>query len=215
MSREDYRDKIEEHRQSIKVDQDQTNSRRARSKGRTTVQRKKRRDPLLTTLAIILVLIPLCVLIYFSVIWSPGTTEEVQNGNETVEFEENNGLPETDNNNEEGNVDDLNGDSEQTGNNEQSDNESILDSTDQQQNEEQNDVGQAPNNSSSPNNPIETNNGEQENNNENTNSNVHIVKVGDTLYSIATDNNTTVEQVMLINNLSSENIYVGQEIRLP
>ena len=43
----------------------------------------------------------------------------------------------------------------------------------------------------------------------------YIVKKGDTLYSIATRNNITVDQLKQLNNLSSNNLYIGQELQIP
>ena len=44
--------------------------------------------------------------------------------------------------------------------------------------------------------------------------NVYTVKTGDTLYSIALDNKTTVAKIKSLNNLNSNKIKPGQEIRL-
>lgn len=41
------------------------------------------------------------------------------------------------------------------------------------------------------------------------------VVAGDTLYSIATKHNTTVEELRALNNLTSNFIFVGQELRVP
>jgi len=43
----------------------------------------------------------------------------------------------------------------------------------------------------------------------------HEVKPGDSLYQIALDNNTSVTTLKMINNLSSDAIYVGQKLLLP
>ena len=47
------------------------------------------------------------------------------------------------------------------------------------------------------------------------NSNTYTVKSGDSLYKIASENNTTVNELMSINNLTSTLINVGQKIKLP
>ena len=49
-------------------------------------------------------------------------------------------------------------------------------------------------------------------NNEPTTNNNYIVKRGDTLYSIARDNNISVEELKRINNITNNNIYPGQEL---
>jgi LysM repeat protein len=44
----------------------------------------------------------------------------------------------------------------------------------------------------------------------------YVVQRGDTLYSIAVRHNTTVEALMVANNLSNPNlIYVGQTLKVP
>ena len=48
----------------------------------------------------------------------------------------------------------------------------------------------------------------------NQNSEVYIVKRGDTLYSIARDNNITVSELKQLNNLSNNTIYIGQQLLL-
>jgi len=46
-------------------------------------------------------------------------------------------------------------------------------------------------------------------------SNVYIIKSGDNLYKIARENNTTVSELMKLNNLTSTNLSIGQVIKLP
>ena len=48
-----------------------------------------------------------------------------------------------------------------------------------------------------------------------TESNIYIVKPGDTLYRIATQNNTTVDTIKLLNNLTNDILTIGQEILIP
>ena len=44
--------------------------------------------------------------------------------------------------------------------------------------------------------------------------NYYIVKKGDSLWSIASKNNTTVDNIKRLNNLSSNNLYIGQILKL-
>lgn len=47
------------------------------------------------------------------------------------------------------------------------------------------------------------------------NNNYYIVVSGDNLYSIARKNNTTVSELIQLNNLSSSNLSIGQRLKLP
>lgn len=48
-----------------------------------------------------------------------------------------------------------------------------------------------------------------------TGDNTYIVKSGDSLWSIANRYNTTVNAIKLLNNLSSDMLYIGQSLKLP
>ena len=43
----------------------------------------------------------------------------------------------------------------------------------------------------------------------------YTVKKGDSLYSIARDYNTTVDNIIGVNNLKSTNLYIGQRLKIP
>ena len=43
----------------------------------------------------------------------------------------------------------------------------------------------------------------------------YIIKKGDTLYSIAKQNNTTVDQIKQLNNLTTNNLTIGQSLQIP
>lgn len=45
--------------------------------------------------------------------------------------------------------------------------------------------------------------------------NIYIVKPGDSLYAIARDNNTTVDEIKSLNNLTSNTLSIGQLLKLP
>ena len=48
----------------------------------------------------------------------------------------------------------------------------------------------------------------------NVDSNYYIVKKGDSLWSIASKNNTTVDNIKKLNNLTSNNLYIGQILKI-
>lgn len=48
-----------------------------------------------------------------------------------------------------------------------------------------------------------------------TSDNIYIVKNGDTLYSIARNNNITVDELKAVNNLVNNNLILGQVLKLP
>lgn len=54
-----------------------------------------------------------------------------------------------------------------------------------------------------------------ESNNEDNNETIYLVKAGDSLYSIARSYNTTVDELKRLNNLSSNNLSIGQTLKLP
>lgn len=49
----------------------------------------------------------------------------------------------------------------------------------------------------------------------NDNNNVYIIQPGDTLYKIAAQNNTTVDKIKQLNDLSNNNLSIGQVLKIP
>ena len=45
--------------------------------------------------------------------------------------------------------------------------------------------------------------------------NIYTVKSGDSLYKIAQNNNTTIDEIKRLNNLTSNNLIIGQTLKLP
>ena len=86
----DYREKFEEHRQSIEVDK--PNSRMTRSKRHSVSTTKKRKFPLMTILTVILIFIPLLFLIYVWGFYTPDETEVAKDSESgsVVQLEKNN-----------------------------------------------------------------------------------------------------------------------------
>ena len=84
MSKEDYREKIEEDRQEIELEG--ANARLSRTKRKT----KKRKSKLIPTLLVVFIFIPLAVLLYLSFIYKPSNpVEVVEENNDVVQVQKN------------------------------------------------------------------------------------------------------------------------------
>jgi len=94
MSNGDYREKIEEHRQSIELEEQQS-SRMSRSRQVKKKKKKPRKNPLLNILLVILLGIPFTLLIYVSFFYDPTADSDMaevdknENGS-IVEVQKNN-----------------------------------------------------------------------------------------------------------------------------
>lgn len=197
MSKEDYREKIEEHRQSIDIEK--PNSRQSRSRA-TKNKKPKRKDPLMTILTVIFIFIPLAVLVYIWGFYSPTTPSQAQDKDESVEYEKNDNLEEKETTIEEQVIKD--------------DTEDENKEDDDQSEEYSNDSKQEDQNKEEPKTTEQEDNGQAQNN-EQSQDNEYVVKTGDTLYRIATNHNRTVDEIMAANGLRSENIQVGQTLIIP
>ncbi|KOO49076.1 LysM peptidoglycan-binding domain-containing protein [Viridibacillus arvi] len=95
MAQKDYREKIEEHRQTIKLKLDSENnenpSRMTRSQlhGNNKKKKKRRINPLPTILAVIFISIPISILIYVGFFYDKGGNEETELEKDHVKFETN------------------------------------------------------------------------------------------------------------------------------
>lgn len=55
----------------------------------------------------------------------------------------------------------------------------------------------------------------KDNKNNTNNSNIYVVSKNDTLYSIAKKFNTTVNEIVKLNNLSTDDLYIGEKLIIP
>lgn len=78
MSQDDYQKKIDEHRQSIGVEDDQVELRSRRRSHSGKKAKKKSKNVLIPTLFFIFILIPVCIFLYVQFIYTPKEVEEVQ-----------------------------------------------------------------------------------------------------------------------------------------
>lgn len=211
MSKEDYREKIEEDRQTIKVEK--PNSRQSRSRVAKN-KKPRRRDPLLTTLAVIFIFIPIVVLVYVWGFYSPNIPGKAQGNDneETLEYVKNDNLDE-----DESNID-----------------EPVLIDDTVDKEEDDSSVGEVRNS-----NKDDRTNVEQKTNKDTTTKNdkvsaeetnhktngqeqekqvangKHKVESGETLYRISLKYNTTVDAIMEANRLQTPDIQVGQSLIIP
>jgi LysM repeat protein len=77
MNQEDYQKKIDEHRQSIGLETDETESRRSRRSSYAKKPKKKSKNLLIPSLFFIFILIPVCIFIYVKVFYNPIPEVEV------------------------------------------------------------------------------------------------------------------------------------------
>ncbi|MGM9951303.1 MAG: LysM domain-containing protein, partial [Lysinibacillus sp.] len=88
MTKEDYREKIEEDRQKIEMEGLQSRASRSKRKA------KKRKNPLISILLVIFIFIPSLVLLYVNFFYEPDSpVETVEENNEVVQVEKNDPTP--------------------------------------------------------------------------------------------------------------------------
>lgn len=88
MTKEDYREKIEEDRQEIEMEGYQSRASRSKRKG------TKRKNPLISILLVIFIFIPSLVLLYINFLYEPASpVETVEESNEVVKVEKNDPTP--------------------------------------------------------------------------------------------------------------------------
>ena len=66
MNQDDYQKKIDEHRQSIGLDEEPTELRRSRRSNSTKKKKKKSKYALIPTLFAIFIFIPICIIFLYS-----------------------------------------------------------------------------------------------------------------------------------------------------
>ncbi|KGR79576.1 LysM peptidoglycan-binding domain-containing protein [Ureibacillus manganicus] len=202
MSKKDYREKIEQHRQSIDVEK--PNSRQSRSRyGKN--KKPRRRDPLMTILTVIFIFIPLVVLVYIWGFYTPTTPSKAQGNEETLEYEKNDKLEE-----DETTIDEPVLIDDTVDENKEEDDLSENDNRNSNEVDQSNDKQSTNKDTSS----AETST-EKEKKDEQISNGKHKVETGDTLYKIANERNTTVDAIMEANGMQTPDIQVGQTLIIP
>lgn len=190
-NKEDFREKIEAHRQTIEEEQNTVPSRMSRvnrNPKNKSQKKKKERNPLITILFIIFILIPLAVLFYVQFVYEPSVEKEVVEAdtkNTVVEVEQNDVTEKTDKVEKKSNTaveDDATADKEAV----------------EQAQKDAEALKEKEANSNDP--------------------KTHVVQSNETLYRIAMNfygDPSGVQKIMDANNLSSETISVGQTLIIP
>lgn len=211
MSKNDYRKKIEEHRQSIEIKDSKT--RLSRSERRRK-KKKTKETPLLTTLTVILIGIPLAILIYVWGFWNPGDNEEVavDKDENLIEVQRNNAVAAS--NKDEKDKADVNKEKESSS--ETSEKEGKKDSEAKQISKTDSSHKQTEKDDSS---MKKENSPPQQHEKQKENVKVHTVSANENLFRIAkqyySDPMSGVEKIKAANNLSSDIISPGQSLIIP
>lgn len=186
-----YREKIEEHRQSIETEE-QKNSRMSRSSRHIGKKQKERKNPLMKILTVIFIGIPLMILIYVWAFYNPGDKEAVEvEDDSVVELQTNNTAS-----SKEKNEDQTSNSEENEQTNTDSNNEEVQQADEGSTNLEEQDQA------------TQQSNGQT----------LHTVQPNENLYRISMkyyNDPSGVEKIMAANNLSSESISVGQTLIIP
>lgn len=205
MNNEDYREKIEEHRQSIEMEE-QKNKRMSRSRGK--VVKKKRKNPLMNSLLFILLGIPFLILIYVSFIYDyseePDETAVEENGS-VVEVQKNNTVSASTKTDEKPEIDKENDEqaAEDQAKIEEAKKQAEIDAAKLEEQAKQEELAKQK---------------EEEEKAEQQNQKVHTVQSNENLFRIALkyyDDASGVEKIKEANNLSNDSISVGQTLIIP
>jgi len=196
MKQDDYQKKIDEHRQSISLEDDSTELRRSRRSNSSKKPKKKSKNVLIPTLFGVFILIPLSMFIYFNFFYTPEKEEVTDPGIIQMETKTiSNGLSKQEEAKE--TVDESTEGVEQT----------PVTTNETEEKEETKNVEN-----------LEEKKETQVETSQQVQSNTHIVGKGETLYRIAMNyynNPDAVDKIKDANGLSSNEISVGQKLILP
>lgn len=209
----DYRNKIEEHRQEVEMDDVTTRRTRSRSN-----KAKKQRNPLIKILVFVFICIPLLFMAYFGLIYKPEqATPNVDNEDNTaVQIEKNEPVSSgaSDEDKEEDNEDDAS-----TNNGQENDSDSVEPDVDVSEEEKAAIAQQAEEAAKKLKEAEEKKKAEAAQANQTDNAKTHVVQSSsDTLYSIAIKyykDPKMVDKIKQANNLKSDSISLGQTLILP
>ncbi|QCR32108.1 LysM peptidoglycan-binding domain-containing protein [Lysinibacillus sp. SGAir0095] len=213
MSNGDYREKIEEHRQSIELEEQQ-GSRMSRSRQIGKKKKKNRKNPLLNILLFVLLGIPFSLLIYVSFFYNPTVTEtaEVEENGSVVEVQKNNTVSSSGKQKEEPIIEET--DSETATNSEVS----TEDKNDEETQAEIEAAKKAEQAKLEEQEKLAKQQEEQKLKDQQASSKTHTVQANENLFRIALkyyNDASGVDKIREANNLSSNSISVGQTLIIP
>ncbi|EPD53197.1 LysM peptidoglycan-binding domain-containing protein [Paenisporosarcina sp. FSL H8-0542] len=208
MNKDDYQNKIEEHRKPIQLNGDEKPNTRAsrRSTNVDPKKKKEKRNLLLPILFLFFILIPVSFLIYVFAFYEPNANETTVQDDSQVKYEQN----EEDVASEE---DSQNTESEASAEeNTEKENAEESSTTEQQTKEE------TPEEVVTETEEVEEETDTTQDEEQSSDSKTHVVKPGETLYRIAMNyynSPDAVEKIKSANGLSSDSISTGQTLILP
>ncbi|WP_019415236.1 LysM peptidoglycan-binding domain-containing protein [Paenisporosarcina sp. TG20] len=196
MDKEDYKTKIDKHRKPIQIngeDKPNTHTRTSRRSNKGTQKKtKQKKNILLPILFFFFILIPISLLIYVFVFYQPNSNETTVFDNSQVQYEQNKKYTPDEE------------DSEITEPTPATENKTVTENTPKESEEPQEK-------------PVIAEDAEDAKVDEPT-AKTHVVKVGDTLYSIALNYYSSpdaVERIKSANNLTTNAISVDETLILP
>ena len=201
MNQDDYQKKIDEHRQSIGVEDEQTELRSRRRSTSGKKAKKKSKNMLIPTLFFIFILIPVCTFLYVQFVYTPEETEEVQeSGIIQVETKTITNAPK-----EEENV-------------AQEEDKEVEQAPEKEEPKVEEPKVEVPKTEEPKTEQPKVEEPKVEQPKQETSSKTHVVKENETLYRIAVNyynDPTAVEKIKSANGLSSNAIAAGQKLVLP
>lgn len=203
MSNEDFRGKIEEHRQTIEEEESAVPSRMSRTNRNPNNKKKKGKNPLMTILLIVFIFIPLTILFYVWFFYEPKADTEVTKNN-TVET-----VVEVEKNDNTDNV-------TPTIDDEKDKEDEAAGKAEQEQAEK--DAKKLAEQKAADEKAAEEERKAEEEKKKLENAKTHVVQSNETLYRIAMNyygDPSGVDKIKSANGLNSENISVGQTLIIP
>ncbi|MFB5087280.1 LysM peptidoglycan-binding domain-containing protein [Psychrobacillus sp. PGGUH221] len=216
MNQDDYQKKIDEHRQSIGLEDNITESRRTRRSSYTKKPKKKSKNLLLPSLFFIFILIPVCIFLYVHFFYTPEVEEASSQGVIQVETKPiSNG---TEQEEKEESVEENSQEAEDENEPSTPKEETTEQATPEAKPEVKPEVKTEPKEEEPKEEEPKEEEPKEEEQKVETEQRTHIVKADETLYRIAVNyykDPNAVEKIKAANGLTSNSISAGQKLILP